>query len=93
MTSNIPHPDINAATQMGRVLSIMSDGHYRTLRDIERECWSRFGKADTQAAISARLREASSHGWEKLTRHETINGSQVWWYRLRPWPVAQGVAA
>ena len=34
-----PHTrDLSIATQLGRVISIMSDGKARTLRDIEREC-------------------------------------------------------
>ena len=39
-----PHTrDLSIATQLGRVIAIMSDGKARTLRDIERECWSRYG--------------------------------------------------
>ncbi|SIR39350.1 hypothetical protein SAMN05880558_1135 [Aeromonas sp. RU39B] len=84
--------DLSTATQTGRVIAIMSDGKYRTLREIERECWSRFQKADTQAAISARLREVCCHGWIKHSHHETIDGAQVWRYRLEPFPSSAAVA-
>jgi hypothetical protein len=85
--------DLSVATQLGRVIAIMSDGKARTLRDIERECLSRYGQADTQAAISARLREVCCHGWEKHSSNKTINGKQVWHYSLSPFPTAEAVAA
>ena len=84
------------ATKLGRVIAVMLDGRERTLRRIESEIFSRFGHADTQAAISARLREVAVYGYEKNTRIETINGKQVWWYRLVPatsQATAQEVAA
>ena len=82
-----PHTrDLSIATQLGRVISI-------TLRDIERECWSRYGHADTQAAISARLREVCCHGWEKHSSNQNIDGKQVWHYHLTPLPTTEAVAA
>ena len=89
-----PHTrDLSIATQLGRVISIMSDGKARTLRDIERECWSRYGHADTQAAISARLREVCCYGWVKHSSNQNIDGKQVWHYHLTPFPTAEAVAA
>lgn len=93
MTAKSNTRDLSVATQLGRVISIMSDGKARTLRDIERECWSRYGQADTQAAISARLREVCCHGWVKHSNHQNINGKQVWYYSLSPRPTAEAVAA
>jgi len=75
---------LGANTQLGRVIAIMCDGRERTLRDIENACWNQFGEGDTQAAISARLREVHSYGWEKQARLEVIHGKQVWRYRLVP---------
>jgi len=73
------------ASQMGRVLAVMRDGQERTLRQIESECLSRFGHADTQPAISARLREAHLHGYDKTARMEcTANRKQLWFYKLSP---------
>ncbi|HDT6077485.1 TPA: hypothetical protein QHC28_002074 [Aeromonas veronii bv. veronii] len=85
--------DLSVATQLGRVIAIMCDGKARTLRDIERECWSRYGHADTQAAISARLREVCCHGWVKHSSNQNINGKQVRHYHLSPYPTAEAVAA
>lgn len=93
MTAKSNTRDLSVATQLGRVIAIMRDGKARTLRDIERECWSRFGHADTQAAISARLREVCCHGWVKHSNHQNINGKQVWHYHLTPLPTAAAVAA
>lgn len=83
-------------SQLNRVIAVMCDGKERTLRQIEAEIFSRFGHGDTQAAISARLREVWSKGWYKQRRLEMINGKQVWWYRLVPatsQTTAQEVAA
>ncbi len=85
--------DLSVATQLGRVIAIMCDGKPRTLRDIERECWSRYGQADTQAAISARLREVCCHGWVKHPSNQNINGKQVWHYHLSPFPTAEAASA
>ncbi|BBU05051.1 hypothetical protein WP9W18E04_27060 [Aeromonas veronii] len=93
MTSKSNTRDLSVATQLGRVIAIMRDGKARTLRGIERECWSRYGQADTQAAISARLREVCCHGWVKHSSSKNINGKQVWHYSLSPFPTAEAVAA
>ncbi|WP_270793883.1 hypothetical protein [Aeromonas sp. QDB11] len=89
-----PHTrDLSVATQLGRVIAIMRDGKARTLRDIERECWNRFGHADTQAAISARLREVCCYGWVKHSSCQTIDSKQVWHYSLSQFPTVEAVAA
>ena len=88
----MPRP-INAATQLGRVIAIMRDGKERTLRDIERECWSRFGHADTQAAISARLRQVYKYGYIKNVHIKKINEKLVWWYYLTPMESTEDQAA
>ena len=83
-------------SQLRRVIAVMCDGKERTLRQIEAAIYERTGHGDTQAAISARLREVWAHGWEKQRRFEVINGKRVWWYRLvqaTSKAVAQEVAA
>ena len=75
---------INVSSQLGRVIAIMRDGKRRTLREIERECWTRYGHADTQTAISARLRQVSRYGYRKQAHIERINDKSVWWYYLTP---------
>ena len=79
----MPRP-INVSGQLGRVIAIMRDGKRRTLREIERECWTRFGHADTQTAISARLRQVHKYGYLKQAHIEKINDKAVWWYYLTP---------
>ena len=79
----MPRP-INVSGQLGRVIAIMRDGKRRTLREIERECWSRYGHADTQTAISARLRQVHRYGYRKQAHIEKINDKAVWWYYLTP---------
>ena len=79
----MPRP-INVSGQLGRVIAIMRDGKLRTLREIERECWTRYGHADTQTAISARLRQVHRYGYRKQAHIEKINDKAVWWYYLTP---------
>ena len=79
----MPRP-INVSGQLGRVIAIMRDGKRRTLREIERECWTRYGHADTQTAISARLRQVHRYGYRKQAHIEKINDKAVWWYYLTP---------
>ena len=43
--------------QRGRVVAIIADGQWRTLFEIAHQCRYRFGKTDSEAAISARLRD------------------------------------
>ena len=71
-------------SQLDRVIAVMCDGKERTLRQIESAIFNLTGEGDTQAAISARLREVYLRGWEKQRRLEMINGKQVWWYHLVP---------
>ncbi|EJL6757163.1 TPA: hypothetical protein ACMDTO_000124 [Vibrio cholerae] len=89
-------------SQLGRVIAVMvSSGDWHTLREIESLIHSQFPDRDTQAAISARLREVSPsrHGLVKQSKMEMVNKKQVWRYRLTPTvPVRQvaqkiGVAA
>ena len=72
-------------SQLERVIAVMSDGKERTLRDIEHAIWWRYHIGDTQAAISARLREygpLAAHGWVKESSVKTINHVRVWFYHL-----------
>lgn len=78
---------INGKTQMGRViLALTMTGSWYTLREIESEIRYMFNEFDTQAAISARLREVSpsKHGLVKKSKMEIVNRKQVWRYQLMP---------
>lgn len=44
--------------QMARVFSVMRDGKWRTLSELQAVIHSRFGKHDSEAGLSARLRDA-----------------------------------
>ncbi|PWI34857.1 hypothetical protein DI392_00825 [Vibrio albus] len=74
-------------TQLGRVISVLAGYEYLTLRQIEKRIAQQFpDHPDTQAAISARIREVSPsfHGLVKQRTMETLSGHQVWRYRLLP---------
>lgn len=73
----------NTGTQKGRVAAICSGRSWWTLKEIETAIQLRFGKTDTQAAISARLREFSPVK-DRLTKEKQLrNGCKnLWEYRL-----------
>ncbi|WP_198517253.1 hypothetical protein [Vibrio sp. HA2012] len=88
---------INWNGQMGRVINVLAGYQYLTLREIEarirdielakkRENSGYKMSLDTQAAISARIREVSPcrHGLVKQKTMEVVEGKQVWRYRLLP---------
>ncbi len=86
---------INYGTQIGRVIRVMTEyGGWYTLREIENMIAARYQDKDTQAAISARLREISAikHGLVKHRRMEMVNGKQVHRYSLIPFVPVRDVA-
>ncbi|AHY06824.1 hypothetical protein [Serratia plymuthica] len=76
----------NPENQMGRVIQAAVGPKWMTLRDLERTVFMMFFVADTQAAISARLREVDPkvHGLvkEKRILKDPDTGKQVYFYRL-----------
>ncbi|CVA06627.1 TPA: hypothetical protein ACYUTM_001882 [Serratia marcescens] len=76
----------NPETQMGRVIQAAVGAQWMTLRKLERTVFMMFFVADTQAAISARLREVDpkTHGLikEKRTVKDPETGRPVYFYRL-----------
>lgn len=76
----------NPENQMGRVIQAAAGAKWMTLRDLERTVFMMFFIADTQAAISARLREVDPklHGLvkEKRTLKDPDSGKLVYFYRL-----------
>lgn len=76
----------NPENQMGRVIQAAAGAKWMTLRELERTVFMMFFVADTQAAISARLREVNPkvHGLvkEKRTLKDPDTGKQVYFYRL-----------
>jgi len=63
------------ARQRERVLNLMLDRDWMTLREIED------GTGDPQGSISARLRCLRAEGFEVLSRRR--NGAGTWEYRVR----------
>ena len=58
---------------------------YMTLRQLESAIYKQFGIYDSQAAISARLRDTSrlaAIGLVKKVTIRVINNKRVWFYRL-----------
>lgn len=76
----------NPENQMGRVIQAAAGPKWMTLRELERTVFMMFFVADTQAAISARLREVDPkvHGLvkEKRMLKDPDTGKQVYFYRL-----------
>lgn len=78
-----------ANTQLNRVIAAAAGADWYTLRDLEKLMILMFpNEGDTQAAISARLREVSAirHGVVKqaCTARNEDTGKTTWFYRLVP---------
>lgn len=61
------HDEARLTGQLGRVKAIMSDGQWRTLHEIQRMSKQLYGKHDSEAAISARLRDFRKAGFGSHT--------------------------
>jgi len=68
-------------TQLERVLHVMADGVERTLSGIQARIRADFDKIDSEAAISARLRELRSRGLT-VDRRRARPSSNRWFYRV-----------
>lgn len=78
-----------ANTQLNRVIAAAAGADWYTLRDLEKLLFAMFpNEGDTQAAISARLRDVSAirHGVVKqsCTTYNEETGKTTWFYRLVP---------
>lgn len=78
---------VNTATQFGRVVTVAAGADWHTLRQLEALIHARFpAHHDTQAAISARLRDVSPArcGLIKEVRITRPKNKNVYQYRLIP---------
>jgi hypothetical protein len=67
-------------TQLGRVFKLMSDGRWRTLAEIQKEC------GGSEAACSARLRDLRKPKFGgHIVEHRCVKEG-LWTYRLRTEP-------
>lgn len=72
-------------SQFNRVVKVAKGRKWWTLRMLENDIGRRFGEFDSQAAISARLRDTlrlNRLGLIKDVKIERINNKNVWFYRL-----------
>ena len=78
--------------QIGRVFSIMVDGHWHTLSSIGTLITKNTGCRDPEASISAQLRHLRKprFGAHNITRQRTKRNEALWEYRLAPKPDTQG---
>ena len=70
-----------AQTQYERVRSVMATGRWHALFSIRHHILMRHEKLDSEAAISARLRELRSRGWNVEKRRRGGKGN-LWEYRI-----------
>jgi hypothetical protein len=75
-------------TQQDRVETIMGDGMPRSLDQLESQVNRRFKTRDTQAAISARLRDMRRRSWI-VNRERVAKGSGLFLYRASKPETAQ----
>lgn len=84
VTFSATHDGPRLARQLDRVRALMLDGHWRTLAEIQRAI-AVPGKHDTEAAVSARLRDLRKGKYgalqvERRRRGEPSRG--LWEYRV-----------
>lgn len=83
------HQPPNTSNQFGRVVAVTAGANWYTLRQLEARIFARFpAHRDSQAAISARLREVSpaNCGLVKEVRIIRTPDKNVYQYRLVPAP-------
>lgn len=69
--------------QLGRVIAIMCDGKFRTLRDIGRESWNRFGASDCDEDIKSCLQAAHAYGYRRQDKIQPAASGAIWFYSLQ----------
>ena len=56
-TYDVKLDEARLTSQLERVKAVMSDGRYRTLPELKMSMQVRYGKCDSEAALSSRLRD------------------------------------
>lgn len=88
----VPVTTAHLLRQLDRVAEVMRPGAWWTLIALACETNARFGVIDSEAALSARLRDLRKHGWA-VERKRTREGSNQWLYRATAPVVAVGEQA
>jgi hypothetical protein len=83
--------DLDNKGQRARVWDVIKDGKWWMLEEIAYEIRSRFGVWDSEAAISARLRDfrKSAYGGHTIERMAAEDGSRLYLYRVADAPKGQ----
>lgn len=68
------NPAQAAPGQAERVRDVMNDSRWWTFAEIKEETFRRFGKVDSEAAISARIRE--------FDHDKRVRSGRLWEYRM-----------
>ncbi|WP_018694238.1 hypothetical protein [Algicola sagamiensis] len=69
-------------TQKQRVAAVLCSSHFYTLEEAKHEITRRFGKTDTEAAISARFRDLKKTGQFTCYKRKRESYKNLWEYRL-----------
>jgi len=87
----IPAQDLDNKGQRARVWDVIRDGQWWTFEQIAFQIWQRFGKRDSEAAISARLRDfrRPNFGGHTIERTSAEDGSRLYLYRVADQPKGQ----
>jgi len=72
-------------TQLHAVLSLMRDGHWRTLWQIREALWATYSVRASEAGVSARLRDLRKleYGSHTVERRQLKKGTAAQAYRVR----------
>jgi biotin operon repressor len=68
------------AGQQQRVESLMADGYWHTVPELQKELRRKFGQLYSETSISARIRAMRKRGYE-VTHERTRPGSNLYQYR------------
>lgn len=85
-TYSSPEEKKRLAGQRERVFEVMKNGKWWSLPQIRMEIMSVFGKMDSEAAISARIRDFRKDKWSAFFRvssvESKVKSGSTWVYRL-----------
>ena len=76
---------VRLSGQLVRVWAIISDGQWKTLNEIRESILFRFSQYDSEAGISARLRDFRKDrfgGWVVIRRRRGPDTKGLWEYRI-----------
>ena len=70
------------STQKQRVAMVLCGPQFYTLEEAKHEITRRFGKTDTEAAISARFRDLRKAGQYRCYKRKRESYKNLWEYRV-----------